>query len=690
MKKVLITGTCGFIFSNFIRKAIYEKHPYSFVSIDRVNGNPNALYANKNHTFHVADIRDQHVMDTLFQFERPDIVIHGAAESFVDYSLSDPNSFVTSNILGTQVVINSCLKHKVERLIYVSTDEVYGQLTSELDESWTEDAPLNPRNPYCLSGDTKILLDNGCWINISDFKKDNKISSFSFNEMKSVHSEVSDNLNKIGSKLLNIKTEFGSIKCSPQHILFLKRYPREKSGKINYRSLKNNDVKIIENSADQIKVGDFLAFSRKDPVPNNIINIDLELAKFLGYFLGDGNISINSKIKGTQYIKLADQSKDNLIYYSNIIRSFTKRLFGREAKPSFYKHSSKNCWYLSFGCLPLVDIIKKLHFNLYAKDKKIPQEVFSWSNEALFNFLGGLFDADGHYTKNRPMASYCSASLQLLNDIKFLLRRGGILSHDISLSNKEYKGKKYICGKINICDSKSLQLFCQQIKTNKITKNKLSKPQKQLIDDDIIFVRVMEINAENINELLFDLTVPKTSNFIANGFIVHNSATKAAGELLVKAASYSHGLIYNITRSSNNYGPRQTPEKLIPKAIKCIMHNQKIPIYGQGLQIRDWTHVFDNCAALLTVLNDGKPNEIYNISANQEFTNIEVIQKICNAMGTGHNLISNIPDPRKGHDFRYSVNSSKICELGWKPRYKFTEGIIETVDWYKINSWMLR
>jgi dTDP-glucose 4,6-dehydratase len=317
VKKVLITGTCGFIFSNFIRRVVkYDKQPYEFVSIDKVAGNANSVYANKNHAFHIADLRDQHIIDKIFQFEQPDIVIHGAAESFVDYSLSDPNSFVTSNVLGTQVVINACVKHKVERLIYISTDEVYGQLTSESDQAWTEEAPLDPRNPY--------------------------------------------------------------------------------------------------------------------------------------------------------------------------------------------------------------------------------------------------------------------------------------------------------------------------------------------------------------------------------------SASKAAGELMVKAAHQSHGLIYNITRSSNNYGPRQTAEKLIPKAIKCIMHDQKIPVYGQGLQIRDWTHVYDNCDAIVTVLNNGKPNEIYNISANQEYPNVEVIQKICNAMGKGHELISFIEDPRKGHDFRYSVDSSKIKELGWKPTYKFKEGIVETVEWYKLNQYFLR
>lgn len=321
-KKILVTGSCGFIFSNFVRKLIYSnkesgEDKYSVVSVDRVNNNAiNSMYVNKNHTFYVGDIRDQHVMDVIFSFEKPDIVIHGAAETFVDYSLSDPNSFVNSNILGTQVVINCCLKYGVERLIYISTDEVYGQLTNESDPPWDESAPLNPRNPY--------------------------------------------------------------------------------------------------------------------------------------------------------------------------------------------------------------------------------------------------------------------------------------------------------------------------------------------------------------------------------------SATKASGELLVKAAHQTHGLIYNITRSSNNYGPRQTPEKLIPKAIKCILDDKQIPIYGQGLQIRDWTHVFDNCSAIMTVLNNGVPNEIYNIAANQELPNVEAIQKVCNAMGKGHNLITHIPDPRPGHDFRYSISSEKIRQLGWKPVYKFKDGIVDTVEWYNNNKWFLK
>lgn len=313
-RKILISGTCGFILGNYVRKAVYEQKGDTFVSVDRVTANNlNSMYWNRNHTFYPADIRDQHVMDVIFQRTQPDIVIHGAAETFVDTSIADPNSFITSNILGTQVMINCCVKHHVKKLVYLSSDEIYGQLTDEAAPAWTEEAPLSPRNPY--------------------------------------------------------------------------------------------------------------------------------------------------------------------------------------------------------------------------------------------------------------------------------------------------------------------------------------------------------------------------------------AASKAAGELLVKAAHATYGLTYNITRSSNNYGPRQLPEKLIPKAIKCILTGQKIPIYGEGKQMRDWIYVDDNCAAISTIMDKGEPNQVYNISAHQEFTNLEVIQKICNAMGKGHQLMDFIKDPRPGHDFRYAVDTAKLESLGWKPTYSFKDGIALTTDWFILNKW---
>lgn len=164
------------------------------------------------------------------------------------------------------------------------------------------------------------------------------------------------------------------------------------------------------------------------------------------------------------------------------------------------------------------------------------------------------------------------------------------------------------------------------------------------------------------------------------------SASKAAGELLVKAANQTYGLEYNITRSCNNFGPRQSIKNFIPKIIKSINNNIPIPVYGKGEQIREWMHVDDHCSALLKVIG-GPANQTYNISTGAEFTNLELVGKICQIMGKGE--ISFVPD-RLGHDFRYSINANKIKELGWKPNIKFKEGLQQTCEWYLRNDWFMK
>lgn len=315
-KKLLITGSGGFIFGNFIRQVFYEKKPYHISSIDRVRESHiiHNIYVNADHQFYIADVRDPHTLHVIFQKERPDVVIHGAAESCVDKSINSTMPFTTSNVVGTQNIIDECLKLDTH-LIYMSSDEVYGSLQSEHDSPWSEDAPLNPKNTY--------------------------------------------------------------------------------------------------------------------------------------------------------------------------------------------------------------------------------------------------------------------------------------------------------------------------------------------------------------------------------------SATKAAGELLVRAAHQTHGLRYNIVRASNNYGPWQTPEKFIPRIIQRVLNNEDVPIYGKGDQIRDWIHVFDTCRALFAVIDSGQPNETYNITAKQEFMNIEVAQIVCNTLERGHELLKHVDD-RPGHDFRYSMTNEKIKSLGWEPNLKFKDGIKQTCQWYVTNKFALQ
>jgi dTDP-glucose 4,6-dehydratase len=163
------------------------------------------------------------------------------------------------------------------------------------------------------------------------------------------------------------------------------------------------------------------------------------------------------------------------------------------------------------------------------------------------------------------------------------------------------------------------------------------------------------------------------------------SASKAGGELLCRAYFETYGLPVIVTRSSNNYGPYQHPEKLIPKTVINALLDKTVPMYGTGKNIRDWLYVEDNCAAIGLVLQKGQPGEIYNIGANQELENLQVVKKVLKLTQKLENSIRFVED-RLGHDFRYSVDLEKIRRLGWKPETRFEEGIEKTVQWYRDNA----
>lgn len=160
------------------------------------------------------------------------------------------------------------------------------------------------------------------------------------------------------------------------------------------------------------------------------------------------------------------------------------------------------------------------------------------------------------------------------------------------------------------------------------------------------------------------------------------SASKASGDLLVRAYHKTYGLPVNITRCSNNYGSHQLPEKLIPLMVCNAKEGKKLPVYGTGQNVRDWIHVTDHCKALVEVLFNGKPGEVYNIGGHAERTNLEIVEIILETLGRGKEYIEFVGD-RLGHDFRYAIDPIKIKDdLGWEPCVKFEDGIKETIKWY--------
>ncbi len=181
----------------------------------------------------------------------------------------------------------------------------------------------------------------------------------------------------------------------------------------------------------------------------------------------------------------------------------------------------------------------------------------------------------------------------------------------------------------------------------------------------------------------------KTGKFVETMPLMLNSpysASKASADMIVRAYHETFGMPINITRCSNNYGPYQFPEKLIPLMINNCLKDKELPVYGDGMQVRDWLHVHDHCSAIDTVLHKGRDGEIYNVGGNNEKTNIEIVKFIIQTIGKSESLIKYVKD-RPGHDRRYAIDNTKITtELGWKPIYTFERGMKETIQWYLENT----
>ena len=169
------------------------------------------------------------------------------------------------------------------------------------------------------------------------------------------------------------------------------------------------------------------------------------------------------------------------------------------------------------------------------------------------------------------------------------------------------------------------------------------------------------------------------------------SASKAGADMITRAYHETFGIPVNITRCSNNYGPYQFPEKLIPLMIHNCLNDKPLPVYGDGMQIRDWLHVKDHCIGIDTVLHKGTVGEVYNIGGNNEKANIQIVELILEKLNKPKSLIQYVKD-RPGHDRRYSIDNTKITtKLGWKPSYTFEQGIAETIKWYLENEeWLLK
>jgi dTDP-glucose 4,6-dehydratase len=195
----------------------------------------------------------------------------------------------------------------------------------------------------------------------------------------------------------------------------------------------------------------------------------------------------------------------------------------------------------------------------------------------------------------------------------------------------------------------------------------------------------IQISTDEVYGSIANGSWPETDPLLPNS---PYAASKASGDLLARSYYKTHGMDVRITRCSNNYGSNQFPEKVIPLFVTNLLEGKKIPVYGSGVNVRDWLHVDDHCSGIHSALMKGKAGEIYNIGGGLELTNLELTEKILNLMGKNDSEIEYVQD-RKGHDLRYSVDWTKAKnEIGYSPKVKFEDGLLATINWYQENeSW---
>ena len=212
----------------------------------------------------------------------------------------------------------------------------------------------------------------------------------------------------------------------------------------------------------------------------------------------------------------------------------------------------------------------------------------------------------------------------------------------------------------------------------------------EVLMDASLKYNVKRYHQISTDEVYGDLPLDRPDLLFTENTPLHTSSpystSKASADLLVMAYHRTYGLPVTISRCSNNYGPYQFPEKLIPVVISKALNNEKVPVYGTGENVRDWIHVHDHNIGVDLIVREGKVGEVYNLGGHAERHNIDIVKTILKQMGKSEDLITFVED-RKGHDLRYAIDSSKVeKELGWERTYTFEDGIKETIDWYLNNE----
>ena len=651
--KILVTGGCGFIGSNYIRRHLEKKPSDEIVNLDKLTyagrrENLQDLEGRGNYKFVKGNICNEKDAEKAMQ----------GCEAVVNFAAESVPKDIYLPLWNAGKIEIATLEALFERIKKLRKSKIRQQGEAEVID-------IKHKNFKAIAYKGGV----GYWMPIKQISR-----------------------HQYKGKIVRLLQKWGEVEATPNHSIY----------DIDFKlttPTKNPELLGVRNINHVSKKTSWLNFKGKR----------LEsLTRVFAAYITEGWTTHNKK-NGSYQFGIANKDKA-------FIESMSKDLKTLGYNPNTTK-TKRDLFQLMVSNKNLFNFVRK-NAGFGSRLKFIPPFIFQLKSEFQEKFLRVLIKGDGEIIRNKAyntrrytttskklaagfslLATLLKQNFSVSKDMRFgayTFKIGG--DYTVSSLNKKYEEtsydgyvydisvegfKNFVCGignivvhnshvdrSINDCDAFA--------KTNFLGVKVLCEEARKQCVEKFCQISTDEVYGQIANGSFRETSMLNPRN--------PYSAAKAGGELLAMSYWTTYGLPVLVTRSSNNYGMYQYPEKVIPLFITNIMRGKKVPLYGEGKNVRDWLFVLDNCEGIEAVLEKGKAGEIYNIGGGNELQNIELTKIILKELGKGEEMIERVPD-RLGHDLRYSLDCSKIeKQLGWKPKTDFREGLHETVQWYKENE----
>jgi dTDP-D-glucose 4,6-dehydratase len=690
MTTVLVTGGCGFIGSNFVHYLLEAEPDATVVNLDCLTyagnlANVAGLTAHPRYRFHRADITDREAVRRVVG-EGADAVINFAAESHVDRSIHDAGPFVRTNVLGTQTLLDAAREFGVKRFVQVSCyDDQSRVLTRDGLKHYSE---------VCVGDEVLSLNPRTAQI-----------------EPRKVLGVI---VQDYSGPMTVFKSNRIDLKVTPNHRM-LYVYPR---GPHPYRIYEAPAEAVAASTSPCLPRGQWSGREQESTAVEGIGPTDTEALFYVaGVFIGDGHLATQvakrpnkTGLSRPEYLKRARDSRGRFasgrfgtaatcdctcyrIFFdvpeadkarARLVESLTRLGIswtahkGRSGEHVYFSSPDWSRWLEQFG--------------RGAENKHIPPWMLDYAPKYLRALLEGIVDSDGHRPGPNHQPRVSTASFRLVEGLCELGIKLGLMPR---FATRPYSEAVLKTGRVIRPARPQYQVFFRnewigigrRIASIESYRGKIWCLRVEGNRNLIVERNGILTFCGNTDEVYGSLG--PTGLFTEQTPLAPNSpyaASKAAADLLVRSYAHTFGLPAVITRCSNNYGPYQFPEKLIPLFVTNLLRDQPVPVYGDGQQVRDWIHVRDHCAGIHQAWRKGRPGEVYNFGGRCEKTNLELTHALLAALGKPASLIRYVKD-RPGHDRRYAIDCAKAeRELGWQPRVSFEDGLRETVRWYQANA----